>query len=106
MPYKDPEKTKACKRRYNHRLDERKPWYRYFRNALGRCGSKEHHYYKAGIKCLFRPDDVKFLWERDQAYLMDYPSIHRKNNAENYTVENCEFIELSEHYKLRHLWKH
>lgn len=38
--------------------------------------------------------DFKFLWFRDKAYLMEKPSIDRKNNNGNYTLKNCQFIEL------------
>jgi len=37
---------------------------------------------------------LKELWFRDKAYNLKRPSIDRKNNNEDYTFENCRFIEL------------
>jgi hypothetical protein len=39
-------------------------------------------------------EEVKELWFRDSAWLLKNPSINRKKNDENYTFDNCEFIEL------------
>jgi len=61
---------------------------------------KEYSNYKyycgKGIKCLISKDEIKCLWFRDRGYLMKKPSIDRINSNENYTYNNCRFIEMSE----------
>ena len=59
------------------------------------------YYGKRGIKCLITEDQIKFLWYRDKAYFMKIPSIDRKDNNGNYTLDNCQFIEQSENTKKR-----
>ena len=36
------------------------------------------------------------MYIRDKAHLMKKPSIDRKDNDKNYTLENCRFIELQD----------
>ena len=58
--------------------------------------SQNYKYYGGkGIKNFLSIDDVKFLWERDKANLMKKPSIDRQDNKEHYTIDNCQFVELS-----------
>lgn len=69
-----------------------------------RCNNSKHPTYKfygaKGIKNFLTLDDLKFLWFRDGADKMVQPSIHRKDNKENYTIENCEFLEWEIHKHL------
>ena len=37
------------------------------------------------------------MWFRDNAYNMKKPTIHREDNNGNYTIENCRYLEFSEH---------
>lgn len=73
------------------------PWKETFQHIKTRCESQKCKDFKdygmRGIKCLITEDEIKFLYERDNARLMKQPSINRKNNNGNYTVDNCEFIE-------------
>lgn len=68
------------------------------RNIKQRCeypNDKKYKYYGGkGIKCLLTMSDLKFLWERDKANLMKQPSIDRLNPSGDYTLENCQFIEM------------
>jgi len=76
------------------------PWYDYYYSAKARCENKNNNRYQyyggKGIKFLMTLEDFKFLWFRDEAYNMKKPSIDRKNSNKNYTLENCQFIELKE----------
>ena len=90
---------------YNY-LCEQKPYQLIFNSIKARCNSKtknptyKKYYFAKGIKNFLRLKDVKDLWERDKAVSMKKPNIHRKDNNDNYTLENCVFIESSEHTKL------
>ena len=37
--------------------------------------------------------DMKFMWERDKAYLLKCPSVDRIDDSRGYEVDNCRFIE-------------
>jgi hypothetical protein len=47
------------------------------------------------IKSLITEKEIKELWFRDKAWLLQVPSIDRIDNNGNYTFENCRFIEQS-----------
>lgn len=76
------------------------PWKQTLRIIQQRCHGKNHISYPLyggkGIKCLITSDELEWLWGRDQAWLMKRPSIDRVDPKENYTKENCRYIELSE----------
>ena len=80
------------------------PWYSNYHNAEQRCNNPNasgyENYGNKGILFLMTLEDFKYLWFRDKAYLMKRPSIHRNHNS-NYILENCCFIELPEHCKIR-----
>lgn len=64
-----------------------------------RCNNPKNHSYKyyggRGIKCLITAEEIRFLMKRDGYWKIRKPSIDRINNNENYTLENCRFIEQS-----------
>jgi len=39
--------------------------------------------------------DFEHLWFRDNAFMMDRPSIDRRDSTEHYELNNCRFLELS-----------
>jgi hypothetical protein len=79
------------------------PLKKYLAQTLGtirkRCNNKNHDKYKyyggKGIVCFLNKEDLKFLWYRDSGHLLKRPSIDRKDSSKNYTIENCQFVELS-----------
>ncbi len=93
---------KNNKSSYSKRKENRK-WVLHYYSARRRCNNpnidKYKYYGGRGIKFLMALKDLKFLWFRDKAYLMEQPSIDRKNNDGNYTLENCRFIEMIENIK-------
>lgn len=73
------------------------PWIMSFGSARDRCRNKNNlkfpRYGGRGIKFLMTPDDFKYLWFRDKAFLMTKPTIDRINNDGNYELKNCRFLE-------------
>lgn len=55
-----------------------------------------YNYGGKGIECRLTHQEVKRLWERDEAWKLDRPSLDRVDPAKHYTFENCRFIELEE----------
>ncbi len=79
------------------------PWIIHYSSARQRCTnpkSQNYPYYGGrGIKFLMTVADFKFLWFRDQAWLLKRPSIDRKDPDGNYELSNCQFIELADNKK-------
>jgi hypothetical protein len=73
------------------------PWKFTLVDIKTRCNNKKSTFYSyyggRGIKCLITSDELKELWFRDKAYLLKVPSINRIDNNDNYTFDNCEYIE-------------
>ena len=76
------------------------PWRKTFSVIKQRCTNPNNksfkHYGAKGIKCRIYGWQLKKLWFRDKAYLMNKPNISRKNHDKDYTYNNCEYIEKSE----------
>lgn len=85
---------------YNKKYYDQHPWAKHYYNAQQRCENKRntsyHKYGRKGIKCLITLKDFKYLWFKDKAYLLKRPSINRKDPDGHYTLENCNFIEVSQ----------
>lgn len=82
----------------NKQLLKKNPWRATLYHIKERCNcktnSKYYRYGGRGIKCLITEEELKELWFRDKAYLMDRPSIDRKYHNGNYEYDNCEYMEL------------
>ena len=48
-----------------------------------------------GIENFLTTSDLKILWERDKASEMIKPSIDRKESTGHYTIDNCQYVEMS-----------
>ena len=85
---------------YNRYYLNKYPWKRIYYGIVKRCTNpkdKKFKYYGGkGIKCLFSIAEIQELWIRDKAWKMDKPSIDRKDHNQNYTYDNCRFIEHTE----------
>lgn len=91
---------KECTKQYEKEYRLKYPWKQILVNIKQRCenpnNKKYKNYGKRGIKNYLTEENVKFLYIRDKAHLLKKPSLDRKNNNKNYTLNNCEFIEWSE----------
>jgi hypothetical protein len=78
----------------------KEPWYRLFAAICTRCYSIKCSYYKRGIKNYLSPEDLKMMWFRDNAPLMEKPSVDRIDGDGHYTLENTRIIEYKENLRL------
>ena len=99
MTKRDKANEKA--REYYHANKHNKPWVGRYRDAVRRCTDsmfdKFYLYGGKGIEVEMTMDDLKDIWFRDHAETMIKPSLARYDHDDNYTVDNCRFIEQSEH---------
>lgn len=87
---------RECNNDWNKEHFKKFPWKGTFKRIIARCTWKNGRYYQRGIKNLITENDLKFIWFRDRAYLMEKPSIDRIDSAGNYTLGNCRYIEHKE----------
>ena len=89
-------------RKINYRA---KPWKHILQGIKQRCNNPKatgyQNYGGRGIKCLITEKEIKDLWYRDRAYLMNKPSIDRIDNDSSYYWRNCRFIELSKNISIQ-----
>ena len=95
------ERTNYPRRYATHRATlQRYPWIRHWSNLKTRCRNpnrKEWKYYGGkGIEVRITLVEVKALYQRDRAHLLNRPSLDRINANGHYEYANCQFIELSE----------
>lgn len=87
-----------------------KPWVKILRSVKRRCRNSSQRnfrwYGNLGIKCKLTTSEIKFLWNRDRAYLLSQPSIDRIDPNGDYDLGNCRFIELSQNLANRNkIWQ-
>ena len=78
-----------------HRKFHKTPWDKRYHGIRSRCCSKGY-YGKKGIKNLITANEIKKLWFRDKAWLLEKPNIDRIDTKGNYVFSNCRFIENRE----------
>lgn len=100
--YRQTKKAKEAKKRATLKYHKKYPWAPNYSSMAQRC--KRNKYYK-GIKVLMTREDVKLLWERDNACKMKYPTIDRINPKKDYIFSNCRFMEKIENSRRAHLGK-
>ena len=80
-------------------------WTQAYNNIRQRCtnpkASKYKNYGGKGIKCLTNSKELKELFERDNAHLLNQPSIDRIKSDGDYEKSNMRWIEFSENRRLR-----
>ena len=85
---------------YEIKIKSEMPWKAVLHDIKQRCNNPNNRDYKwyggRGIKCLITIEELKFLWMRDKASEMKKPTIDRKDNDNDYTFENCQFLELKD----------
>ena len=92
------ESNKELRRIQSREFDTRWPWRITWRSIQLRVKDKDNkYYYQKGIKNLLTMSSLRYIWNRDKAYNMENPRIHRKNSDGHYTVRNCVYIEDKEH---------
>ncbi len=94
---KNMHRDQVARQKYRAMLKLEKPWIFSFRKARERCnyakGHKFHSYGARGITFLLTEAEIEHLWYRDNADMMDMPTIDRIDNDGNYEIDNCQFIE-------------
>jgi hypothetical protein len=75
--------------------NKERPWYKHLKAARQRCNDKNASNYKwygaKGIKCLLTIKDIKYLWNRDKAWLFKEAHLSRNIHDEGYYLDNCYF---------------
>ena len=74
---------------YQKRYLKSHPWAKYYYY------SKSRHK-RIGVSHTMKVGDFKHLWDRDQAWKLEFPSIDRIDPSGGYNKDNCRFIERSE----------
>ncbi len=86
---------------YRKRYIKKNPWAKHKSLIASRCACNPHYNGKiTKRKNLISTQELKKLWFRDKAWLLEKASIDRINNNGDYTYENCRFIEQRENARL------
>ena len=96
--------NKEKRNQYARQRYKEKPWAKTLGNISSRMANislyKNKSYKRNNIKNLLTLNQLKYLWFRDKAYLLKQPSIHRINPQNDYTQENCRYVECKTHSAL------
>lgn len=88
---------KLCIKKYQKEFYTKFPEKAIFLNVSQRCENSKNpsykYYGKRNIKNYLTIEDIKYLMIRDNYWDLNNPSIDRKENNKNYTLENSHFIE-------------
>lgn len=91
---------------YQEQRRKQKPWLRLVEYAKRRCTDPNHKSYPwygaRGIKCTLTKEEIEQIWIRDEAFLMNTPSLERKDVNKDYCFENCMILELKDNVANRH----
>lgn len=90
-----PKAKKRHSAKYWKKMRKERPWFATLCWIRSRC-QPSAVYGKKGIKCLITEEELKSIWDRDNAQLLKAPSIDRINPEKDYTLDNCRYIERSE----------
>ena len=91
---------RECKKESYYKWFGNNPWATHLKKAKGRCRDLDNpHYGGKGIKMLLTLSNIKYLWFRDMASLMDRPSLDREDPDKNYSMGNCKFMELRDNIR-------
>lgn len=71
------------------------PWLKHYDDACKRCNKKYKQCYKTNTNMILSRDEIRALWFRDKAMGMYQASLDRIDTSENYTYDNCRFIEMA-----------
>lgn len=100
---KNKDKIYLIQGRAENKRRKEQPWIFHWYKLRGRCNNPNTNCYKRyggrGIKAIITKEEIKILWFRYKAYLMEHPTIDRIDNDGNYTLDNCQFLENIENAK-------
>ena len=86
--------TKKERHQYYIKYYRANPWKKKLETIKSRCYCKSSPYYKKKLNVSLTENDIKNLWFRDKAWLLEYPSIDRIDDSKGYFFNNCRYIEL------------
>lgn len=102
--YRDLPENKAKQAVYAKKYLEERPWMKTYYRISCRCNHDRNNKYFHKVKVKITPQQLKVLWFRDKAWLLDFPSIDRIDSKKDYTPENCRYIEFLDNCRNRVQW--
>lgn len=89
--------------KYIKEYSKNHPWIKTLGNIKQRCNNpkaiKYKYYGGRGIRCFLTSAQIRYLWHRDKAKLMEKASIDRIDSDGHYTLQNCRFVEMRQNKK-------
>ena len=91
------------KRKYMKFYYIKNPWIKTFSRIQQRCNYKYNNNYSRygakGIRNFLTVQELKYMWFRDKANEMKHPSIDRIDSRNDYTLDNCRYLELKDNLR-------